>query len=129
LAPLLLGINRLLKLFKRRPENSLSDGNRADFVGKEQVWFRPVRSQVGLVTLLTVANGGDNLSIYIPLFSIEREFIPLYAFVFTVMTALWCLFGAYLTNHKLIGNKVKQFGRFIIPFILIGIGLKVLSHG
>lgn len=128
LAPLLLGINRLLKLFKRRPEIGSTHGNRPDFVGKEQVRFRWVRSELALVTLLTIANGGDNLSVYIPLFSIERAFIPLYALVFALMTALWCLFGHYLTSHKLFGNKVKQYGRFIIPFILIGIGLKVLSH-
>ena len=78
--------------------------------------------------LLTMANGGDNLSVYIPLFSIQPAFIPLYALVFGVMTALWCLLGYYLTNHGPFENKVKRYGRFIIPFILIGIGLNVLSH-
>lgn len=128
LAPLLLGINRLLKLVRRMSQNGLPSGNRPDFVGKEQVWLRSVRSQVGLVTLLTVANGGDNLSVYIPLFSIEQALIPFYALVFAVMTALWCFFGACLTSHRLIGRKIKQFGRSIIPFVLIGIGVKVLSH-
>jgi cadmium resistance protein CadD (predicted permease) len=62
------------------------------------------------------------------LFSIHRASIPLFAVVFGAMTAVWCLLGYYLTNHSLIGNRLKRYGRFIIPFILIGIGLNVLSH-
>jgi cadmium resistance protein CadD (predicted permease) len=128
LVPLLLGINRLWKLFSRRPETGLTPRIGPDFVGKEQLRFRWVRSELALVTLLTMANGGDNLSVYIPLFSVQRAFIPYYAFVFGVMTGLWCLFGYYLTCHSLFGNRVKRYGRFIIPFVLIGIGLNVLSH-
>jgi cadmium resistance protein CadD (predicted permease) len=128
LAPLLLGINRLWKLFKRRRRTGLTNGIRSDFIGKEQLRFRWARSEMAFVTLLTIANGGDNLSVYIPLFSIQQGFIPLYALVFGVMTALWCFLGYYLTSHRLFGNKVKRYGRFIIPFILIGIGLNVLSH-
>jgi cadmium resistance protein CadD (predicted permease) len=128
LAPLLLGFNRLWKLFKGAPESGLATGNRPDFVGKEQLPFSWARSKVTYVVLLTVANGGDNLSVYIPLFSVQRTMIALDAIVFAVMTALWCFFGYYLTSHKLFGNRVKRYGRFIIPFILIGIGLNVLSH-
>ena len=128
LVPLLLGINRLWKLFKKKPGTGSANANRPDFVGKEQFWFRGTRSQAAFVTLLTIANGGDNLSVYIPLFSIQRAFIPLYVLVFGVMTALWCLLGYYLTSHRLFGSKVRQYGRLVIPFILIGIGLNVLSH-
>jgi cadmium resistance protein CadD (predicted permease) len=127
LAPLLLGFNRLWKLFKGVPETGLAIGS-PDFVGKEQLQFSWARSKVTLVLLLTIANGGDNLSLYIPLFSVQRTMIPLDAIIFGVMTALWCLFGYYLTSHKLFGNRVKRWGRFIVPFILIGIGLNVLSH-
>jgi cadmium resistance protein CadD (predicted permease) len=127
LAPLLLGFNRLWKLFKGLPETGLAIGS-PDFVGKEQLQFSWARSKVTLVLLLTMANGGDNLSVYIPLFSVQRTMIPLDAIIFGVMTALWCLFGYYLTSHKLFGNRVKRWGRFIVPFILIGIGLNVLSH-
>ena len=129
LAPLLLGIDRLRKLFSRRPDSSLTTGNRSDFVGKENFRFPWARSEVVLVTLLTVANGGDNLSVYIPLFSVHRTLVPLYALIFGVMTAIWCFLGYYLTSHRRFGTKVKRYGRFIIPFVLIGIGLNVLSHG
>jgi cadmium resistance protein CadD (predicted permease) len=127
-APLLLGIDRLWKLLWRRPGSSLTTENRSDFVGKENFRFGWARSEAVLVTLLTVANGGDNLSVYIPLFSVHRTLVPLYALIFGVMTALWCFLGYYLTNHRRFGTAVKRYGRFIIPFVLIGIGLNVLSH-
>jgi cadmium resistance protein CadD (predicted permease) len=128
LAPLLLGIGRLRELFKTGARAGLTNGNRSDFVGKEQLRSGWARSKIAFVALLTIANGGDNLSVYIPLFSIHRAFIPLYAVIFGLMTALWCLLGYYLVNHSLFGNRVKRYGRFIIPFILIGIGLNVLFH-
>jgi len=128
LAPLLLGINRLWKLFQRSAGASSTDENRPDFVGKDQLRLGWARSEIAFVALLTIANGGDNLSVYIPLFSIQRGFIPLYTLVFGLMTAVWCWLSYYLTSHRLFGNRVKRYGRFVIPFILIGIGLNVLSH-
>jgi cadmium resistance protein CadD (predicted permease) len=81
------------------------------------------------VTLLTIANGGDNLGVYISLFSIQRSIIPFFTLVFALMTALWCVLGYYLTSHRVFGDQIKRYGRFIVPFVLIGIGLNVLSHG
>jgi len=126
-APLFLGINRLWKLLNRQPKKSQKTSNDRDFVGKERVRFAWARSEVLLATLLTVANGGDNLSVYIPLFSVQRESMPFYALVFGMMTALWCLFGYHLTTHRIWRDRLKRYGRFVIPFILIAIGLKVLS--
>jgi cadmium resistance protein CadD (predicted permease) len=128
LAPLLLGISRLRDLFERNAKPGLTNANRPGFVGKEQLRPGWARSEVVFVAVLTIANGGDNLSVYIPLFSAHRAFVPLYTIIFCLMTAVWCWFGYYLTNHRLFGNRVKRYGRFIVPFILIGIGLNVLSH-
>ena len=126
-APLFLGIYRLWKLLNGRPEKSRITTNVRDFIGKERIKIAWVRSEVLLATLLTVANGGDNLSVYIPLFSVQRASIPFFALVFTMMTALWCLLGYYLTNHRMWRERLKRYGRFAIPFILIAIGLNVLS--
>jgi cadmium resistance protein CadD (predicted permease) len=128
LAPLFLGIGRLRNLLQARARPNSSDRDRLDFVGKEQLRSGRARSEVAFVTLLTIANGGDNLSVYIPLFSIHRTSIPLFVVIFGVMTAVWCLLGYCLTNHSLFGDRLKRYGRYIIPFILIGIGLNVLSH-
>ena len=125
-APLFLGLNRLWRLLNRPPEKNHIASNGRDFVGKEQVKFAWARSEVMVTTLLTVANGGDNLSTYIPLFSVRPASIPIYSLVFAIMTALWCLFGYYLTRHSIWRDRLKRYGRFVIPFILIAIGLNVL---
>jgi cadmium resistance protein CadD (predicted permease) len=125
-APLFLGTYRLWKLLNGRPEKSRIKCNVQDFIGKERIKIPSVRSEVLLATLLTVANGGDNLSVYIPLFSVQRASMPFYALVFAMMTALWCLLGYHLTNHRMWRERLKRYARFAIPFILIAIGLNVL---
>jgi cadmium resistance protein CadD (predicted permease) len=127
-APLILGIHRLWQLLNSSREKSQTGNSGGDFVGKERVRFAWARSEVTLATLLTVANGGDNLGVYIPLFSVQRASIPLYALVFALMTALWCLFGYHLTNHRTLRERLKRYGRFVMPFILIAIGLNVLRE-
>jgi cadmium resistance protein CadD (predicted permease) len=115
-------------LLGRRPEKNQTESSGRDYVGKERLRFAWARSGAVLVTLLTLANGGDNLSVYIPLFSVQRSSMPLYALVFTMMTGLWCLLGYQLTTHRLWGEKLKRYGRFVIPFVLIAIGLNVLRE-
>jgi cadmium resistance protein CadD (predicted permease) len=126
-APLFLGVYRLWKLLNGRPEKSRMKCNAQDFIGKERIKIASVHSEVLLATLLTVANGGDNLSVYVPLFSVQRASMSFYALVFAMMTAIWCLLGYHLTNHRMWREWLKRYARFVIPFILIAIGLNVLS--
>jgi cadmium resistance protein CadD (predicted permease) len=125
---LCLGILRFKKLFRTRSLKPAADLKGSGFIRKEQMRVPWMRSEVALATLLTLANGGDNLSVYIPLFAVQREFVPLYVAVFGVMTAIWCLLGYFLTNHHLFHDQLRRYAGFTIPWILIGIGLKVLSQ-
>jgi cadmium resistance protein CadD (predicted permease) len=124
--PLCLGVLRLKKLFRTRSLKPAAGPKESEFVGKEQIRVPWMHSEVALATLLTLANGGDNLSVYVPLFAVQREFVPLYVAVFGVMTAVWCLLGYFLTNNHIFHNQLRRYAGFAIPWILIGIGLKVL---
>jgi cadmium resistance protein CadD (predicted permease) len=77
---------------------------------------------------VTVANGGDNLGVYIPLFSSAPKLVPLYAAVFAVMTGVWCAVGYYLVHNKILGRRIQRWGRVALPFVLVGLGLLVLSR-
>ena len=79
------------------------------------------------MTLVTVANGGDNLAVYIPLFSRDLSRIPLYATVFAALTAVWCAAGYGLVHHVGLGGRIRSWGHVALPVVLIGIGLYVLS--
>jgi len=124
--PLCLGILRLAKLSRTPPLKTATSLRETEFVGKEQVRLCWVKSEAALAAILTLANGGDNLSVYIPLFAVQRVFVPLYVAVFGVMTAIWCWFGYLLTNQRPVRDKLKRHAGRIVPWVLIALGLKVL---
>jgi cadmium resistance protein CadD (predicted permease) len=56
------------------------------------------------MALVTMANGGDNLGIYIPAFAVHSGHeIAVIAVVFAAMTALWCVSTHWMVNHPQLG--------------------------
>lgn len=76
---------------------------------------------------VTIANGGDNLSVYIPLFASDFGLVPVYAAVFALMTAVWCAAGYALVNNRVAGQLVQRHGSIVLPFVLMALGLYILS--
>lgn len=80
------------------------------------------------VTLITVSNGGDNLSVYIPVFAARALASVLeMAVVFWVMTGIWCCLAFYFSNHKYIGQPIRRYGQQLLPWVMVGLGLYILS--
>ena len=79
------------------------------------------------MALVTVANGGDNLGVYIPLFA-GYSFAQLTAvwIVFAVMTALWCAAGLKLAEMPVLRGLLLKYKHTLVPVVLIGIGLYIL---
>jgi cadmium resistance protein CadD (predicted permease) len=127
LVPLCLGILRFVKILGRRLAKPVATLKESEFVGRAQLRISRVKSGTALATVLTLANGGDNLSVYVPLFAVQRAFVPLYVAVFGIMTVLWCFLAYLLTNHDLFRDKLKGCARILGPCILIAIGIKVFS--
>jgi cadmium resistance protein CadD (predicted permease) len=73
-----------------------------------------------------MANGGDNLSVYIPLFASDLQAIVVYPAIFAVMTGVWCAMGHALVNNPLAGSHIRRYGRMALPFVLIELGLYIL---
>jgi cadmium resistance protein CadD (predicted permease) len=79
------------------------------------------------VAIATLANGGDNLSIYTPLFATRSAVeIAAIGLVFALMTALWCVVGHWLVHHPALGAPIRRYGQRAVPFILIGLGALIL---
>lgn len=75
---------------------------------------------------LTIANGGDNVVAYTPVFrTISTGDTALTLGVFTVCIALWCLIGARLVSHRKITEIIQRWGHWIVPAVFILIGLYV----
>lgn len=83
---------------------------------------------VAAIAAVTVANGGDNLGVYIPVFATRLRQLAVVAGVFAVMTGLWCAAAFWLTHHPRIGARVRRFGGAVLPFVLIALGLSILSR-
>jgi cadmium resistance transport/sequestration family protein len=79
------------------------------------------------VATVTIANGGDNISIYIPLFA-GHNFATLGVIlsVFLVMVGVWCFIAYLLTLHPTIADILTRYGNIFVPYILIGLGLFIM---
>ncbi len=117
--PIIIGVKSLLNL-KPGP-----DGGNTSELSK----YKDGR-KILAVALITVANGGDNLGIYMPLFaSMNSLGLFLTAFIFLIMVGVWCLFGFKLVNNRILGDKIKDFGHHILPFVMIILGLVIILKG
>ena len=123
--PLLLGLKRGWKWWRGRQVRPGVPNQ--GFIGASQLQGSPSPYAAWTVTILTIANGGDNLSVYIPLFAADRALIPAYLVAFIFLTGIWCLVGYWLTHQPLLRERLTQYGPVVTPVVLVGIGLKVLT--
>jgi cadmium resistance protein CadD (predicted permease) len=108
--PIVIGIRKLsdLRHDTSAPENS-SQGS------------------VAGVTLVTIANGGDNIGIYVPAFAVHSGAeIGVIAMVFVAMTALWCMLAHWMVNHRRFGAPLRRYGHIFAPLVLIGLGIVII---
>jgi len=83
----------------------------------------------GIVAIagVTIANGADNLGVYIPLLTTmsAAEKIQLIG-VFAIATYLWCRIAQYLASHPLIAKQLSKYGHVIMPAVLLLLGIVIL---
>ena len=83
---------------------------------------------IGAVAALNVAMGADNIGVYTPVFAASPAAdIAAYGAIFAVLTGLWCYAAYRLVNHPSIGAPVRRYAPRLVPFVLIGLGLWILS--
>ena len=82
------------------------------------------------VAAVTFSNGGDNIGVYVPLFSKYNTVsqITTLTAVFIAMTAVWCISSYYFMNHPLVASRICHIGNIILPFVLIGLGIYILTE-
>jgi cadmium resistance protein CadD (predicted permease) len=112
-----LGAKRLFDLYRNR--ETTDSGLEHPDTGRH--------TRVATVALLTLANGADNIGIYMPAFAIRSPLeIGMFAVIFAVMTGLWCFFAHWMVNHPTFGKPIRRYGRRLAPLVLIGIGVSIL---
>ncbi len=115
LLPIGIGVKKLWEA-RRGPEDDAEGAPPA-----------PGTHKILSVAAVTVANGGDNIGVYVPMFATQTldETLVLLA-VFAAMTALWCLVAHALVSHRALGAPIRRYGHLLLPWVLIGIGIAIL---
>ncbi|EEM83618.1 Cadmium resistance transporter [Bacillus thuringiensis serovar huazhongensis BGSC 4BD1] len=79
------------------------------------------------VASITLANGADNISIYIPMFAsqtLETNIVTLVIFFF--MIAIWCFISYKLLKAPILAKVLEKNCYIIVPIVLIGLGMFIL---
>lgn len=113
IVPMILGVKTWLDYRKNGEEDVSSSGC--------------TMLRISSVMLLTVANGGDNIGIYIPVFGrfATADMAVLLA-IFFLMTALWCFAGSKLAGLEPVKRIIQKYQHILVPFVLIGLGIYIL---
>ncbi|GAD83335.1 cadmium transporter [Nocardia asteroides NBRC 15531] len=117
LVPLLLGI-----LAAWRSWRDADDDDEGKTAGKKvAVWT---------VAVVTFANGGDNIGVYVPVFvTIGTSAVVAYSIVFLVLVAVLVVVARYLATRKPVAAVLERWEHVLFPAVLIGLGIVILVEG
>lgn len=113
---LLFHFNRELPLLGDLPENRITVFLRKFF-----------NYNLLLVAMITLANGGDNLALYLPLFSSLKWHVILVIPLFFLYTHYWVKLGEKLVGLKQTTTLIKKYGHIFIPYSMILIGIYLIQ--
>ena len=121
LVPIYMGLKSFIALWTRGeseeeiPINLNSENSGSHF------------KQIVSVASVTVANGGDNISIYLPLYAtFSYSGKVTMTLVFLVMTAVWCFIASHLSNYPIIKLSLERYGHIVTPFVFILLGIYIM---
>ena len=81
------------------------------------------------VMLLAIANGADNLGVYIPLFAgYSAGQMLVTAAVFAVMIFLWCRLAQRIAALPALRAGIRKYKRVIVPAVFIALGIFILAE-
>jgi cadmium resistance protein CadD (predicted permease) len=77
---------------------------------------------------LTIANGGDNIAAYTPVFrTLGAGRTAVTIAVFAAGVAVWCLAASRVGSHQKITQLLGRYGQWIIPAVYFVIGLYIIG--
>jgi hypothetical protein len=130
LIPIYIGLQQILNPETQTPEiPSIASGKRSHpkSSGLMSYFNSLLAPQTYSVAAITLANGGDNIGIYVPFFANLSWFKLLVVITtFLSLVGVWCAIAYGLTRQPMIGKVLNRYGHKVVPFVLIGLGLLIL---
>ncbi|MDZ7958008.1 MAG: cadmium resistance transporter [Aulosira sp. DedQUE10] len=123
LVPIAIGISTWLK-----HESDDSDAEDEKLQQSETSPFASFLSpQTYSVAAITVANGSDNISIYMPLFANSNLIrLLIILVIFFLLVGVWCYASYKLISQNNIANILNRYGSNLVPFVLVGLGVYII---
>jgi cadmium resistance protein CadD (predicted permease) len=117
LVPLALGVRAGRRVWRdRRAGGGENDEPRGEVPG------------VLSVAAVTFANGGDNIGVYVPVFTVAGAGgMPVYVVVFLAGVAVWCAAGWLLATRPPVARVLSRWGHVVLPVVLVLIGVAILT--
>jgi len=117
--PIALGVMALFQLFQNK--QSGGTGKSVDNISPKAVFLSVLTTQL--------SNGADSIitfSIFLAESTDTTDY--LIALTFLCMTAVFAWLAYYLLQHRKLSDSLDRYGHFITPFILILVGIYILSN-
>ncbi|NMR20089.1 cadmium resistance transporter [Cellulomonas fimi] len=121
LIPLALGLWAAWRAW--RGDDDDDDAKVADKVADKKVTVLTVAG-------VTLANGGDNIGVYVPVFlSVGPTAVVAYCVAFLVLVAGLVMLARFVATRRPIAEVLERWEHVLFPVVLIGLGLVILVEG
>ncbi|NDK31818.1 cadmium resistance transporter [Nesterenkonia haasae] len=119
LIPLGLGVWAAWRSWRNRGEED-----------NDELQLKDKRVSVGTVALVTFANGGDNIGVYVPVFvSISWSAVLAFCIVFLILVAALVFTARWITSRRPIAEALERWESILFPTALIALGAIILVSG
>ena len=124
LLPIAIGIFKLVRPDEDEIQTVSAEVLRSQKRSKLASWLSP---QTYSVAAVTIANGGDNVGIYVPLFAGSNlASLSVILAVYFVLLGIWCYIAQRIALQPAIAQLLSRYGEKLVPWVLIGLGLYIL---
>jgi cadmium resistance protein CadD (predicted permease) len=89
---------------------------------------RSQESSYGVMSIaaITLSNGADNISVYVPFFLVNRPYLWLVLLCYGICVGVFCFVGRRVGNHPVVLRSIGRWGHWITPIVLVSLGIYIL---
>jgi cadmium resistance transport/sequestration family protein len=127
IVPIILGINLLLSEPEEKDSREdISAKISAEYSSRWSRWLAP---QTCGIAAITIANGSDNIGIYVPLFAASDSRSLIVTLVtFLVLVGVWCYLAYKLVSWHFLARIIPSYSQNLIPCIFIALGVFIVKE-
>jgi cadmium resistance transport/sequestration family protein len=127
LLPIYMGLSKFIRHIANKEGEEEEEDVEIGSTSSTGFFSHLIGVQTFNVAAITIANGGDNIGIYIPFFA--NLSIPALCYTITIFLALVFVLvrtAWYLTRHPALSSIFKKYNHIIFPFVLVGLGIYII---